>query len=206
MAKLHFKYGAMNSGKSDTLIKTAYNYDERGLATITVKPVLDTKGEDWVVARGGAQRRVDVLAHPGQDLRERVHAVADQRGLRPLHCVLVDEGQFLDPVQIDHLFRIAKQDGISVICYGLRTDFRTHMFPGAARLFELADNVEKLPTMCRCGSQAEFNCRVVDGRHVFEGDQVAIDDLATGSVTYVSLCGPCFMQEQQTAGVSVLGG
>lgn len=202
MAKLHFKYGAMNSGKSDTLIKTAYNYDERGLATLTVKPALDTKGENWVVARGGAKRQVDVLAHPGEDLRERVAAIADERGLRPLHCVLVDEAQFLDRVQIDHLFRIAKLDGISVICYGLRTDFRTAMFPGATRLFELADNVEKLPTMCRCGSQAEFNCRCVEGRFVFEGEQVAIDG---SDVTYVSLCGPCFLQEQDAAGVAVLG-
>ena len=201
MAKLHFKYGAMNSGKSDTLIKTAYNYDERGLATLTVKPALDTKGEDWVVARGGASRRVDVLAHPGEDLRERVHA-ADERGLRPLHCVLVDESQFLEPLQIDQLFRIAKQDAISVICYGLRTDFRTTTFPGAQRLFELADNVEKLPTMCRCGAQAEFNCRAAGGRFVFEGEQVAIDG---EQVTYMSLCGPCFMQEQERAGVTVLG-
>ena len=202
MAKLHFKYGAMNSGKSDTLIKTAYNYDERGLATLTVKPALDTKGEDWVVARGGARRRVDVLAHDGEDLRLRVQQAADERGLRPLHCVLVDEAQFLEAAQIDHLFRIAKQDGISVICYGLRTDFRTAMFPGAIRLFELADNVEKLPTMCRCGSQAEFNCRRVAGRYVFEGEQVAIDD---AEVAYASLCGPCFMTEQERAGVSVLG-
>ncbi|MGO1977066.1 MAG: thymidine kinase, partial [Brachybacterium tyrofermentans] len=97
MAKLHFKYGAMNSGKSDTLIKTAYNYDERGLATLTVKPALDTKGENWIVARGGARRQVDVLAHPGEDLRERVAAMADERGLRPLHCVLVDEAQFVKP-------------------------------------------------------------------------------------------------------------
>ncbi|MBE9404196.1 thymidine kinase [Brachybacterium sp. p3-SID1565] len=203
MAKLHFKYGAMNSGKSDTLIKTAYNYDERGLATITVKPALDTKGEDWVVARGGAKRQVDVLAAPGEDIRSHIHTVADDKGLRPLHCVLVDESQFLEPAQIDQLFRIAKEDGISVICYGLRADFRTRTFPGALRLFELADNIEKLPTMCRCGSQAEFNCRVVDDRHVFEGDQVAIDDGA--AVTYESLCGACFMREQEDAGVHVLG-
>src|SRR5690625_7729270 len=85
----------------------------------------------------------------------------------------------------------------SVICFGLRTDFRTQAFPGAARLMELADNVEKLPTMCRCGSQAEFNCRVVDGRFVFEGEQVAIDG---AHVTYESLCGPCFMDEQERAG------
>lgn len=203
MAKLHFKYGAMNSGKSDTLIKTAYNYDERGLATLTVKPALDTKGEDWVVARGGARRQVDVLAAADEDVRARIHEVADASGLRPLHCVLVDESQFLEPAQIDQLFRVAKEDGISVICYGLRADFRTRTFPGALRLFELADNIEKLPTMCRCGSQAEFNCRVVDGRHVFEGDQVAIDDGA--AVTYESLCGQCFMREQDASGVRVLG-
>ena len=202
MAKLHFKYGAMNSGKSDTLIKTAYNYDERGLATLTVKPALDTKGEDWVVARGGARRRVDVLAQPEDDLRSRIHAVADQKGLRPLHCALVDESQFLQPAQIAQLLQVAKQDGISVICYGLRTDFRTRSFPGAARLLELADNIEKLPTMCRCGSQAEFNSRAVDGRFVFEGEQLAIDG---AEVAYESLCGPCFMAEQQRAGVTVLG-
>src|SRR5699024_3477386 len=175
MAKLHFKYGAMNSGKSDTLIKTAYNYDERGLATLTVKPALDTKRDDWVVARGGARRRVDVLTRPEDDLRARIHAAADEKRVRRLHCVLVAESQFLQPSELSQLLRVAKPDGISVICFGLRTDFRTQASPGAARLMELADNVEKLPTMCRCGSQAEFNCRVVAGRFVFEGEQVAID-------------------------------
>ena len=203
MAKLHFKYGAMNSGKSDTLIKTAYNYAERGLATLTVKPALDTKGEDWVVARGGARRRVDVLVAEGEDLRARILAAAAAQGDQPLHCVLVDESQFLSPAQIDQLFLVAKRDEVSVICYGLRTDFLAHEFPGSRRLFELADNFEKLPTMCRCGSQAEFNCRVVDGRHVFEGDQVAIDDGAV--VTYESLCGACFMREQDAAGARVIG-
>lgn len=203
MAKLHFKYGAMNSGKSDTLIKTAYNYAERGLATLTVKPALDTKGEDWVLARGGARRRVDVLLAPEEDVRARIAAVADAQGLRPLHCVLVDESQFLAPEQIDQLLLVAKADDVSVICYGLRTDFTARVFPGSQRLFELADNFEKLPTMCRCGSQAEFNCRVVDGRHVFAGDQVAIDDGA--AVTYESLCARCFMGEQQRAGAAVIG-
>ncbi|UYG16150.1 thymidine kinase [Brachybacterium huguangmaarense] len=203
MAKLHFKYGAMNSGKSDTLIKTAYNYAERGLPTLTVKPAVDSKGEDWVVARGGARRRVDVLVEPDEDLRTRIGDAAAAQGSAPLQCVLVDEAQFLTADQIDQLFLVAKVDGISVICYGLRTDFLTHVFPGSRRLFELADNFEKLPTMCRCGSQAEFNCRLVDGRHVFEGDQVAIDDGA--AVTYESLCGACFMREQAAAGTAVIG-
>jgi thymidine kinase len=204
MAKLHFKYGAMNSGKSDTLIKTAYNYAERGLATLTVKAEVDTKGEQWVVARGGARRPVDVLVGHQDDLRIRIGRTADARGLRPLHCVLVDEAQFLTPAQIDQLYQVAKSDGVSVICYGLRTDFLTRVFPGSLRLFELADNFEKLPTMCRCGSQAEFNCRMAHGHAVFEGDQVAIDGAAL--ITYESLCGSCFMAEQDAAGVHLLDG
>ncbi|MBV7412153.1 thymidine kinase [Dermabacteraceae bacterium TAE3-ERU27] len=196
MAKLHFKYGAMNSGKSDTLIKTAYNYAERGLATVTVKPALDTKGDAYVVARAGGRRKVDILVEEDQDLRELIHAWCADAGAARLHCVLVDESQFLTPAQIDQLFLVAKQDGVSVICYGLRTDFMARMFPGSARLFELADNFEKLPTMCRCGSQAEFNCRLLDGRYVFSGSQVAIDD--GGHVTYESLCGPCYLRERAT--------
>ena len=203
MAKLHFKYGAMNSGKSDTLIKTAYNYSERGLPTLTIKPAIDTKGEDWVVARGGARRRVDILAEPGDDLRAAVAAMAADRGFTPLQCVLVDESQFLAPEQIDQLFMIAKLDGISVICFGLRVDFLGRMFPGTQRLFELADNFEKLPTMCSCGSQAEFNVRTVDGRPVFEGDQVAIEDGA--QVRYESVCGPCLLRLQAETGTSVVG-
>lgn len=197
MAKLHFKYGAMNSGKSDTLIKTAFNYEERGLGAITVKPAIDTKGEDWVVARGGASRKVDVLIDSGHDLREAIAHFRDSHPERTFAVVLVDESQFLDRDQIDQLFLVAKEDGISVICYGLRTDFLTHQFPGSSRLFELADNFEKLPTMCRCGSQAEFNCRIVNGHFVFEGDQVAID--GAGTVGYESLCGLCFLEEKAKA-------
>jgi thymidine kinase len=156
-----------------------------------------------VVARGGARRHVDVLAAPEDDLRAHIHAAADTGGLRPLHCVLVDEAQFLTPAQIDQLYTVAKSDGVSVICYGLRTDFRTVMFPGSTRLFELADNFEKLPTMCRCGSQAEFNCRMAGSSPVFEGDQIAIDGDA--EITYESLCGACFIREQEAAGVRLVG-
>lgn len=194
MAKLHFKYGAMNSGKSDTLIKTAYNYRERGLGILTLKPALDTKGEEWIVARGGARRKVDILADASTDVRRAIDRASHDLEMGRVHCVLVDEAQFLTPEQVDQLFDVAKADGISVMCYGLRTDFRTRVFPGALRLFELADNFEKLPTMCRCGSQAEFNARLVDGAHVFEGDQVAVD--GAGRVTYESLCGACYAAER----------
>lgn len=190
MSKLHFKYGAMNSGKSDTLIKTAYNYEERGLSVLVIKPGIDTKGEDKVVARGGHERIVDIIADATLDLEKRIQSFTG------ISVVLVDEAQFLTSDQISQLFRVAKQHDISVICYGLRADFRTHVFPGAKRLFEVADNIEKLPTMCFCGRQAEFNTRKVNGKYVFEGDQVAID--GKDSVEYDSLCGLCYLNEGGT--------
>lgn len=193
MAKLHFKYGAMNSGKSDTLIKTAYNYTEQGLAIITIKPSIDTKGDTMITARGGAHRAVDILATPDMNVRSEIARLIAQDPRGRHHCILVDESQFLTHNQIDQLFEVAKVDNISVVAYGLRTDFRTKLFPGSERLLELADNIEKLPTMCRCGSQAEFNCRQIDGRYVFEGTQVAID--GEGEVSYNSLCGLCYQDE-----------
>ena len=187
MAKIHFKYGAMNSGKTDTLIKTAYNYEERGLNVIVVKPQVDTKGGTTITARGGHSREVDILADEELDLRYEI-------GKRKLiSCILVDEAQFLTPDQISQLYSVAKEDDISVICYGLRTDFRTQLFPGSQRLFEVADNIEKLPTMCFCGSQAEFNTRKVNGNYIFTGDQVAID--GEDEVEYDSLCGSCYAKE-----------
>lgn len=187
MAKIHFKYGAMNSGKSDTLIKTAFNYEERGLNVIVVKPAIDSKGGDYVSARGGHRRKVDILADESVDLE------ASIAGRPDLACVLVDEAQFLTENQISQLYHVAKDQNISVICYGLRADFRTNLFPGSRRLLELADNIEKLPTMCFCGSQAEFNTRKVNGKYVFEGEQVAIEGEA--EVEYDSLCGVCYMRE-----------
>lgn len=189
----------MNSGKSDTLIKTAYNYTEQGLAIATIKPSIDTKGDAMIVARGGASRAVDILATPDMNIRDALRAYMDTIAVEKLDCVLVDESQFLSAAQIDQLFEVAKRDDTSVITYGLRADFRSKLFPGSTRLLELADEIEKLPTMCRCGSQAEFNCRLVDGQFVFSGDQVAID--GEGDITYNSLCGSCYMHEQAAAGV-----
>lgn len=187
MAKLHFKYGAMNSGKSDTLIKTAFNYEERGLKVLVIKPKIDTKGNDMIVARGGHSRKADIMADETMDVATEVRKHHD------IACILVDESQFLTKKQISQLFSLAKQDDISVICYGLRADFQTQLFPGSERLFEVADNIEKLPTMCFCGAQAEFNTRQIDGNYVFEGNQVAID--GDGTVTYDSLCGKCYKRE-----------
>jgi thymidine kinase len=194
MAKIHFKYGAMNSGKSDTLIKTAYNYCESDLDVIVIKPSIDTKGGKTIIARCGTKRAVDISAAPDTNVRQAIKDFAIKNNLKKLSCILIDEAQFLTAKQVDQLFDVAKIDNISVIAYGLRADFRKELFPGSKRLFEIVDNIEKLPTMCSCGSQAEFNCRMVDGIYVFEGDQVAID--GSQKVTYNSLCGKCYKREQ----------
>jgi len=204
MSKLSFKYGAMNSGKSDTLIKTAYNYTERGHDVITIKPGIDSKGGEDIVARAGGRVAVDILALPEMNIRSEIQSFVARQALKDLQCVLVDEAQFLSEAQIDQLHEVALLDDTSVIAYGLRTDFQRNMFPGSKRLFELANVIEKLPTMCRCDKQAEFNCRKIDGEYVFDGDQVAIDGDVTGGikqqeVTYDSLCGTCYLEEQAKA-------
>jgi thymidine kinase len=201
VAKLHFKYGAMNSGKSDTLIKTAYNYTERGLKVVTLKPSVDSKGGEKIVARGGASREVDILVIPDMNVRTAIKDWMKSENIEKLSVILIDESQFLSEAQVDQLLQLAKLDAISVIAYGLRADFRTKLFPGSTRLLELADNLEKLPTMCRCGNQAEFNTRKVNGKFVFEGNQVAID--GEGDITYESLCGVCYLEEREKAGVAL---
>jgi thymidine kinase len=190
----------MNSGKSDTLIKAAYNYTERGLEVVTIKPSIDTKGEQSIVARGGATRLVDILAAPDTNIRDAVKGYEAKIAPKKLSCVLIDESQFLTGEQVDQLLDIAKIDLISVIAYGLRADFRRKLFPGSTRLFEVADSIEKLPTMCRCGAQAEFNCRKVGDHYVFDGDQVAID--GQEAVTYDSLCANCYRDEMQKVGAA----
>jgi len=204
MAKLSFKYGAMNSGKSDTLIKTAYNYTEQGHDVITIKPGIDSKGGEDIVARAGGRVAVNILALPEMNIREEIKLFVARQALKNLQCVLVDEAQFLSEMQIDQLQEVTLFDDTSVIAYGLRTDFQRKMFPGSKRLFELANIIEKLPTMCRCAKQAEFNCRKIDGEYVFDGNQVAIDgnvanEIDHSEVTYDSLCGTCYLDEQAKA-------
>lgn len=186
MAKLFFRYGAMNSGKSTALMQVAYNYEERGMNILLLKPRIDTKGGDVVVSRLGVTRRVDILIDPEMDLQAEIRA---RMAERPVHCVLLDEVQFVKPGQIDQLFRLVIEDDVPVICYGLRTDFLMNGFPGSERLLLLAHSIEELKTICRCGRKAVFNGRKIDHKFVFSGEQVAID----GDVQYESLCGECYL-------------
>lgn len=185
----------MNSGKSTSLLQAAYNYEERGQKVLLAKPDTDTKGDDRIVSRLGVERAVDFLVGPSDDLVDVFStarsAVVESTGA-DIACLLVDEVQFLAPGQIDDLLRIAVLDGIPVLAYGIRTDFRTAAFPGARRLFEVAHSLEELKTICRCGRKAMFNARLIDGVYVFDGDQVAIEK---AMVTYEPLCASCYLQE-----------
>ncbi len=191
MAKLYFRYGAMNSGKSTGLLQAAFNYEERGQRVLLTKPATDTKGEREVVSRLGMTRQVDFVVGPDESVLDGFEAAAAQRD-EPVACLLVDEAQFLQPRQVDELLRVAVERGVPVLAYGIRTDFLTHAFPGSARLLELAHSLEELKTICRCGRKALFNGRKVGERFVFDGDQVAIDG---ETVTYESLCATCYLEE-----------
>ena len=195
MAKLYFRYGAMNSGKSTALLQAAFNYEERGQRVLLAKPAIDSKGDDSIVSRLGITRPVDFTVAPDEDIYARFQAerarVVRESG-QDVSCLLVDESQFLSEAQVDDLLRIAIIEDIPVLAYGIRTDFQTVAFPGSRRLLEIAHSLEELKTICRCGRKAVFNGRRVGNRFVFDGDQVAIDGV---EVTYESLCGACYLEE-----------
>jgi thymidine kinase len=195
MAKLYFRYGAMNSGKSTALLQAAYNYEERGQRVLLAKPAVDTKGDRSIESRLGVSREVDYVIEPGEDtlaqFRRHRRSALEHDGV-DVSCLLVDEAQFLESAQVDGLLRVALLEGVPVLAYGIRTDFLTEAFPGSRRLLEVAHTLEELKTICRCGRKALFNGRKVGDRFVFDGDQVAIDG---AEVTYESLCGVCYLEE-----------
>jgi thymidine kinase len=195
VAKLYFRFGAMNSGKSTAMLQAAYNYEERHQNVLIAKPSVDTKGDTRIVSRLGVTRGVDFLVTPSSSLRadfleRRDRSIASGAG--PISCLLIDEAQFLTPEQVDDALRIAILDDVPVLAYGIRTDFQTSAFPGSARLMEIAHSLEELKTICRCGRKAIFNSRKIDDVFVFDGAQVAIDG---EHVTYESLCGVCYLEE-----------
>ena len=191
MAKLYFRYGAMNSGKTTALMQVAYNYKERGMRVLILKPAVDTKGQDSIVSRLGIRCKVDVLVTPEMNIVSLVEADAAAHGAPA--CVLCDESQFFTREQADQLFLVTVDLGIPVICYGLRADFMMRGFPGSTRLLELAHTIEEMKTICACGRKATCNGRKVNGQFVFEGEQIAIDTV--DHVEYESLCPQCWYRE-----------
>lgn len=188
MAKLYFRYGAMNSGKSTALMQVAHNYEEQGMRVLILKPQVDTKGGEKLVSRLGVTRPVDLVVPQDMDILEAIRSDLAQNGT--LACVLCDESQFFTTEQADQLFMVTVELNVPVICYGLRSDFSLKGFPGSTRLLELAHTIEEMKTICTCGRKATCNARMVNGEFVFEGAQVAID--MENDVQYVSKCPQCY--------------
>ena len=190
MSKLYFRYGAMNSGKSTNLMQVAYNYEERGMRVLLIKPSTDKKGGDKLVSRLGVEIKVDLLIDDAQNIYDEVNKWQSEK--YNIDCILVDEVQFFKANQIDELFKVAVCLDIPVICYGLRTDFKMEGFEGSTILLLLAHSIEKLKTICKCGKKAILNGRKINNKFVFEGQQVAIDNV--DNVEYESLCGHCYFK------------
>lgn len=186
MANLYFRYGAMGCGKTRDLMKTWYNYTEKGQDALIIKPSRDTKAEDNVNSRDGSQKRVDYLIHEDDNIYEIIckHMVDYN-----LDCILVDEAQFLSRKHVEQLTDVVDILNKPVICFGLRADFQDNLFTGSAALFAYADHIEEMATICKCSDAATRNVRFVNGIPTFTGEQIAID--GKEDVTYESMCRNC---------------
>lgn len=182
MASLHYKFAAMNSGKSTQLIQAHFNYCERGMNPLAMTPAIDDRfGVGVIAARVGLELKVEVFS----DSTDLFELLAARQQTKAIDVFIVDEAQFLTREQVYQLARIVDELNIPVIAYGLKTDFRAEMFPGSYHLLCLADKVEELKSICWCGNKAHMNARVnAAGEVMRDGAQVEIG----GNDRYVSLC------------------
>ena len=183
MAKLYFKYGAMGSSKSAQALITKFNYEELGMSVWLIKPSIDTRdGKSAIRSRIGLHQEADAI-QPEADLC----ALYRQRDKKDV--IIADECQFFTPEQIDQLRALVDEDNVPVLCFGLRTDFLTHLFPGSARLFEVADSITEIKTVCACGSKAIVNARIDgEGNVITQGEQVFLG----GNDAYIAMCHKCW--------------
>ena len=183
MAKLYFKFGAMGSSKSAQALITKFNYEELGMTVWLIKPSIDTRdGADIIKSRIGLEAKAQIIT-PEQDVVEEYHKAGKH------DVIIADEAQFLTPEQIDGLRTLGDDEDLPVLCFGLRTDFQTHFFPGAKRLMELADSMTEIKTVCSCGRKATVNARIDgNGNIVTEGSQV----LLGGNDSYIAMCHKCW--------------
>jgi thymidine kinase len=190
MAKLYFRYSAMNAGKSTALLQVAHNYEENGRAVRIYTAEIDHRyGRGYVTSRLGPQRAVETYT-------QATDFFGELSGCTALSCVLVDEAQFLVPEQVRQLHRVAHVLKMPVICYGIRSDFLGEPFPGAAYLLTLADSLEELKNICSCGKKATMNPRVDErGVRIMTGTQIAIE----GDVRYAPMCATCFYSTEPAA-------
>ena len=191
MAKLYFKYCAMGSSKSAQALITKFNYEERGMKVWLLKPATDNRnGVEVIQSRIGLREEADAL-------KPEDSVLARFKALKQVDVVITDESQFFTEAQIDDLRYIVDNYDIPVLCFGLRTDFRTKLFPGSLRLFEVADSISEIKTICSCGNKAIVNARInSEGKVLSEGEQVFIG----GNESYIAMCHKCWkkaLQEQE---------
>ncbi|MDD7343491.1 MAG: thymidine kinase [Bacteroidales bacterium] len=186
--KLYFRYGTMGSAKTALLLTQAYNFEERGMQYLCMKPIIDNREKDSVIrSRIGIERTCKWI-YPETNLYDDLKTLFDD-SLQVKDWILIDEAQFLSAEQVDQLARIVDDYGVNVVCYGLRTDFRTHLFEGSRRLFELADTIDEIKSTCTCGRKTIVNARIDGhGNIVTDGNQVEIG----GDDKYVALCRHCW--------------
>ena len=187
MAKLYFKYGAMGSSKTAQALITKYNYEENGLKVWLIKPSADTRdGKQILRSRIGLEAEVEVIP-PDMDILARF----DETRRGSCNVIIVDECQFLTEQQIDELRAIVNDRNVPVMCFGLRTDFQTKLFPGSRRLMELADEIQEIKTMCDCGAKATVNARIDASGHIItQGAQVVLG----GNDSYIAMCHKCYIR------------
>ena len=187
MAKLYFKYGAMGSSKTAQALITKYNYEENDMRVWLIKPSADSRDGDRLLrSRIGLEASVDIVP-PEQDVYDRFRR--EQAGA--CDVIIVDECQFLTPEQVDELRSVVNDFGIPVMCFGLRTDFQTRLFPGSLRLMEIADTIQEIKTICDCGAKATVNARIDGTGHIItQGAQVVLG----GNDSYIAMCHKCYVR------------
>ena len=188
IGKLYFRYGTMGSAKTAMLLTQAYNFEERGMRYLCMKPIIDDREKDNVIrSRIGIERRCEWI-YPDTDIYAAIKRHCEQTHTT-FDWILIDEAQFLHENQVDQLARVVDEFGTNVVCYGLRTDFQSHLFEGSRRLFELADSIDEVKSTCSCGRKTIINARIDgQGNIVTDGAQVEIG----GDDKYVALCRSCW--------------
>lgn len=186
MAKLYFKYGAMGSSKSAQALITKFNYEELGMTVWLIKPSIDTRdGADVIKSRIGLECKAQIIT-PEQNIEDEYHAAGKH------DVIIADEAQFFTGEQIEQLRALVDDEDLPVLCFGLRTDFLTHLFPGSQRLLELADSLTEIKTVCACGRKATVNARIDEtGRVITQGDQVFLG----GNDSYIAMCHKCWKEK-----------
>ena len=185
MGKLYFKYGAMGCGKTTELLQVVYNYQKNGYNVLLIKPEVDKKGEDTVVSRIGASKKVDLLIKPDDKISEMID-------FEKTDAIVVDEAQFLNKNQVKELWIMSKIYDVPVIAYGLKVNFLGELFEGSKALIEKADKIDELATICSCSKKAKFNVRIVNGEYASSGDVVSIDGIDS---EYEVMCPECYIKK-----------